>query len=192
MQHRGESMLIKAILVVSLFAEIAIAQTAQDDSMNAGIVYGDNHAFAVGAPKGWVLDNSSGVNQGIYAVFYPKGRSWRESPAVMYVNTASKSVKGNETIEQLIAFDVEQSQERDSLVKVVELPSLLTKDHKTARVREFAHSNYEAVAYIDEETIITLICLTARTKAQYDGAYPAFEELVASYFFMTKNVSLPK
>jgi hypothetical protein len=181
------------ILLTLLCGSITIAQTADDDSSgNSGIVYGRDHAFAVSAPNGWVLDNSSGISQGLHAVFYPKGGSWENSPAVMYVNTSSKSVKGNETLEELIAFDINQSYKENPTVKISDFPRLITKDKKPAIVKCFVYSSFEAVAYIDEETIISMICLTARTKVDFDESIKPFKELVASYYFLTKEVSLPK
>jgi len=128
-------MLSKLILLAILFASISLAQTTEGDSLNTGIVYGDDHAFAVSAPEGWVLDNSSSVNQGLHAVFYPKSGSWKTSPSVMYVNTSNKRVKGNETLEKLMAFDIEQSQKRDSSIKIADLSPVTTKDKKQAKVK---------------------------------------------------------
>jgi len=52
-----------------------------------GIVYGSDYAFGLTAPKGWMLDNESGVSQGMHAVFYPKGGSWKGSTIVAYASS---------------------------------------------------------------------------------------------------------
>src|SRR5579871_3436427 len=79
---------------------------SSSDDMNAGIIYGTNHAYSLIAPKGWVLDNQSGISQGLYAVFYPKGSSWAKGSVVMYTNTGSKEEKGQETLQKMIDDDV--------------------------------------------------------------------------------------
>ena len=48
-----------------------------------GIVYGPKAAFNISAPEGWVLDNESGVDQGLPCVLYPKGSTWADANAVM-------------------------------------------------------------------------------------------------------------
>jgi hypothetical protein len=179
--------------IVLLFFFLVSTSFAQTDSSDGGggIVYGSDHAFIISAPKGWVLDNSSGVSQGLYAVFYPKGGSWEQSPAVMYANTASRKSKDNETVVKLIEYDSNQFKSNHPEVKIGDLPSLRTKNEKSAIVKTFAYTQYEAVAYIEEETIIAMIVLTTRTEEQFNNALPAFRELVSSYLFITKDVHLP-
>ncbi len=91
------------------FLGLATAAQAQGQaappSMNSGIVYGDNHAFALSAPPGWVLDNESGVSQGLHAVFYPAGSSWSDSQVVMYANVVQKTATRDSTLPQVLASD---------------------------------------------------------------------------------------
>ena len=54
------------ILILVLFELISFGQ----ENMKTGIIYGKNHVFSLTAPDGWVLDNTSGIKQGLYAVFY--------------------------------------------------------------------------------------------------------------------------
>src|SRR5690242_8275052 len=58
-----------------------------------GIVYGKDHVFSFKAPKGWVLDNENGVNQGLHAVFYPKDSSWKDSKVVAYTQSRPRKDK---------------------------------------------------------------------------------------------------
>lgn len=50
----------------------------------AGILYGSSTGFVLGAPPGWIFDNSSGVNDGLYCVMYPKGSSWDTFRILIY------------------------------------------------------------------------------------------------------------
>ncbi len=61
------------------------------------MLFGADHAFAVTAKSGWVLDNQSGVSQDLHMVFYPKGKTWANSPIIIYgraiPGTEVKSIK---------------------------------------------------------------------------------------------------
>lgn len=185
---KGNRMNTKILILVLLFSMSCTVVKSDSTDKNNGIVYGKDHAFMISAPKGWILDNSSGVSQGLYAVFYPVGGSWKHSPAVMYANTASRKVEGNETREKLIKYDVSQFKKNNPDAIIGELPPVTTKDNKQAIIKTFSYPQYEAVAYIEEETITALLVLTARTKDQYKDALPAFREMVQSYIFLTKDV----
>lgn len=187
---------MKNAAAVSLLLALAFAADLAGQTPGAaGIVYGRDHAFAVKAPTGWVLDNSSGREQGLHAVFYPKDETWASAKTVMYANAASKSVPGQRTIEELMAYDLEQFRRRAPNVSVTPSTAIKTGDDRTAVVRKFEgdqYGNFEAVAYIDEKTVVVLLVLSARTKDGLEKAYPAFEELVRSYQFMTADVRIEK
>lgn len=70
----------------------------QAEEARTNIVYGDDHAFAIKAPQGWILDNKSGASIGLHAIFYPLGSTWRDSRAMMCVNTAGKDTKDGSKI----------------------------------------------------------------------------------------------
>lgn len=177
-----------------LITNISFAQISDKDSLkeNTGFVYGKDHAFSITAPKGWLLDNSSAVSQGIHAVFYPLGGSWENSKTVMYVNTASKSVEGNETIQSLISYDSLNFLKNFNDTEIKCLPNLFTGDRKEAKVLSYFYSNYEIVAYIDEPKIVAMIIMTSRDHKDYNESLLAFNELVGSYFFISSDVNFDK
>jgi len=171
---------------------ISCTSFAQIDSAHTGLIYGEDHAFAVKAPSGWVLDNESGVSLGLMAVFYPLGSSWQKAISVMYTNTALKKIKGNETIQKVIDYDVNTfKNEQDAEVK--NGSDLITSDNKTAIVKIFydkKNKNYEAVAYIDEKYVVVMLVLSSRNKEDFENCYEAFEQFVKSYFYLTDNVKI--
>ena len=184
------TMAIWALIVLLFSITSSLAQTSTKDSLeaNSGIVYGKDHMFVLRAPAGWVLDNSSGVSQNLNAVFYPEGGSWQHSPTVMYANTASKEVKDNQTLQQVIDFDIERFRENHQEVAILPSDSVQTENGKRSVVMLFFYSNYEAVAYIDEETIVAMLVLSAESKSDFDSAFPAFRQLIGSYLFITTDV----
>jgi hypothetical protein len=173
----------------------AAAQDAKPDSrdMNAGIVYGKDHAFAIKAPDGWMLDNQSGVRQGLQAVFYPEGGSWKESKAVMYVNGAGKSA--DDTLEKFVERDVAGYREHSPGLKVADDEALPVGGKEKVLVKRFSGDrggSYEAVAYVEESKVVVTIVLHARTQKDFDDALPAFRQLVSSYRFLSDKVMVEK
>jgi hypothetical protein len=176
-------------LVITL---VTVATANGQTPEGGGIVYGANHAFAIQAPDGWVLDNRSGQPQALQVVFYPVGSNWHDARAVMYANTASKDIAGQETREQLIAFDISQFRAKSATLRVTDMP-LVAGTRADVVVKRFEgdeNQNFEAVAYIDEKSIVAMLILTARTESEFAKAYPAFIKLVQSYSFLTSNVHI--
>ena len=177
-------------IISTVLAATALVTAAQTPE-GAGIVYGKDHAFAIAAPRGWILDSESGKSQGLHAVFYETGSDWASAMNVMYTNSARKC-EGQRTVEELMAYDLAQFRKHSPTLEVTE-PSSIPTRKGTALVRRFTgdqHGNYEAVAYIDEEQTIIMLVLSSRTKNGFDEAYPSFEELVKSYQFLTTDVRM--
>lgn len=179
---------------VALALALAASSAPGQDTAQSGIVYGKDHAFLIRPPAGWVLDTRSGQAQGLHAVFYPRGSGWLTGPVVMYVNAARKEDGASGGVEALIAEDLARLKKHSPDVRASRLPALKTQDGRTAVVRLFEGDqwgNREAVAYIEEKKIVSLVVLSARTKEQYEAARPAFDALVASYAFISDAVRPP-
>src|SRR4051812_22225217 len=68
--NRARAALPKIDLRVIAFSSV---EEVIDKFIPSGLIYGEGHAFFFDAPRGWVLDNRSGVEHGSHAVFYPEG-----------------------------------------------------------------------------------------------------------------------
>ena len=161
---------------------------------NSGIIYGKNHAYALTAPKGWVLDNKSGVSQGLHAVFYPQNSSWKDGVSVMYANVWEKK-SAEQTVNVIITSDIAEFKKKSPDLKVEDAKAIELGKGKTATVRHFSNDtngNSEAIAYIEEEKVVVLIILTSRTKKDFESSLSAFQELVGSYSFLTDKVVTEK
>jgi len=173
--------------ILLLCSAPAFAQGPQPGG--TGLIYGTNHAFTLTAPKGWVLDNEAGASEGIYAVFYREGESWKDGTAVMYVNTSGKA---DRSMEEWIDEDI--------LDFNTDYPDLVVKEGNDilfgkvrALVRYYSSKSYgqnEAVAYINAGKTGVIIVLTSRDKAAFDKALGDFEKLVRSYQFVTDKVEM--
>jgi hypothetical protein len=191
---------MRTITVLWLFVLLSLGAVAPASAGGGehagGIVYGKDHAFNVQAPQGWVLDNQSGVAQGLHAVFYPKGSSWEGSPVIMYAQVVGKRDAGSDTLEKVIRNDISYFRERSKNLNVTDAGQLPTaEDGKTAAVRYFtgdAYNNHEAIAYNDGTTVVVLLILSSKTQKGFEESLPAFRELVKSYRFITDKVDIEK
>jgi hypothetical protein len=172
-------------LFVLLLSFPALAQNT------TGIIYGKNHAFSLTAPEGWILDNHSGAPQGLHAVFYEVGQTWKGAATVMYANTASLELPEHNSLAQLINYDVENFKKNYSGIVITDAPDIAIKDNVIAKVKHMsgdAFGNYEAIAYIDAGKTGIMIVFSSRTKETFDAALPAFDELVKSFVFIAEKV----
>lgn len=161
------------------------------EELKTGIIYGKNHAFSLTAPNNWVLDNHSGVSQGLHAVFYKQGESWKSATTVMYANTASLEVEAHRTLEQLIEYDLNNFRKNYLGIKIIEAKDIVIKNNIIAKVRYLSgesYGNYEAISYIDAGKTGVMIIMSSRTKAGFETSLTAFEYLVKSYLFMADKV----
>lgn len=163
----------------------------------SGLMYGNGHAFSFDEPPGWVLDNKSGVREGLLAVLYLNGSSWSTAPAVMYIRTDRR--EPGDALEAYIERDCASartqrpSTEVRSAPRIVGVgPSIEATGRRTAEVRQFSGSSSETVAYLEEDAVFITFVLAARTKASHDAAMPAFLILVESYSFFTNHVRVGK
>ena len=179
--------LVLLTLELSPAKDRTIADSLDDDQLRTGILYGDDHVFSLTAPSGWILDNTSGVSQGLHAVFYPVGGSWQNSKAVMYAKGSSKDLAKNQTIQDFMSYDSAQFVAHRKPARIVDAAPITLADGRTACVRRFLYSQNEIIAYIDEPKIVAMIILTARSSDDCQAAVPQFYELVKSYSYLGDN-----
>lgn len=178
-------LVIPGILLLFL---VLCVHAAVGANVTGHTVYGNNHVFMVTPPKGWVLDTRCGVQQGLFAVFYPMGLSWDSSSTLIYVNASEREY--SEAISSFMKREISRLREHSPYIEVEEGEPIVTQDGKIAEVRCFSNDRYgnsEAVAYIPEDNVFALIVLASRNKEAFDAAKPAFEEIVKSYFFVSNE-----
>ena len=175
------------IIIILSFRLVIYGQ----ENMNAGIIYGSDIAFSLTAPKGWVLDNKSAVDQGIYDVFYRHGESWKDAVTVMYANIASFEHTPDTTLEQLIEYDINNFKSHYSDINITDGKDIIIKSNLTAKVKYLSgksYGNFEAMAYIDAGKAGVMIIMSSRTKKDFDNSLIAFENLVKSYFLVANHI----
>ena len=158
------------------------------------MLYGDDHCFGVVAPKGWALDDSSGLGSKIRVVMYPAGQKWGTAPTVMYVNPIHQDKERKKTLDEVIAQDVTAFMKSSPQGKVTVAPPVTTEKGQHAEVRYFAplgHEPEEAVAYVMERSLVMLIVLSSREVGGFQRTLPTFRDMVASYQFVAGDIKTP-
>jgi hypothetical protein len=167
------------IMLVSVLASIT--------EEGGGIIYGEDHAFNLKAPKGWMFDNESAVQQGLHAVFYPKGSTWENSVVIAYARARSR------TKEVATADDAAKAAIDDFHAKGnpqyegKRVKTIKTKTGAEGVIYHFTgdrYGNYEAMVYFVEAKTINIVVLNSRDRKAFEAALPAFDELAASYIFL--------
>lgn len=178
--------------ILALLIHVSSAAIIEE---GVGIVYGSNHAFSFKAPKGWVLDNESGVGQGVHAVFYEKGGSWEKSKVVAYARAADRT-DGVKTAADQVAKTIADFRKRGNVKydgKMVK--KVKNESGKEGEIYHFSGDkwgNFEAVAYFVEEKTINFVVFNSREEKLFKDALPAFEELAKSYLFVGEKVDIQK
>jgi hypothetical protein len=152
-----------------------------------GVLYGETYAFSVKAPKGWMFDNESGVQQGMDCVFYPKGRTWQDSPVIAYAR-AQVRTKEVQTADDAARDAIADFHARGNpKYEGKRVKTITTKNGKEGVIYHFTgdkFGNYEAMVYFVEEKTINIVILNARKQKAFEDALPAFEQIAESYVFL--------
>lgn len=156
-----------------------------------GIVYGQGFAFDIKAPKGWVLDTESGVDQGAHAVFYPVGQTWSDSVIVAYARSrpVTAQIKNANDAAQDTVAQFKKNGSPNHQAKL--LKTLKTNSGQEFQIYQFTgdqYGNSEAAAYFVDKDRINFLVLSSRDAKAYQQSLPAFEELAKSYKPMAATV----
>lgn len=170
------------------------SETRVEAGKETTLLYGDDHVFAICAPSGWVIDDSSGMGSKIRVVLYPKGQKWATAKTVMYVNPLHQDAKRPKTLRDMIAHDMTAFRKSNPQGVALSGPMMPTATEKKAEVRFFAHDGgkpHEAVAYVAEDELVMLLVLSSRSAEDFSLALPAFQLLVKSYNFVGSGLLTP-
>jgi hypothetical protein len=135
--------------VVAVGVLMASPAATQEKVPGGGIVYGEEIGAAVSAPKGWVYDPTAGSGQGLRAVMYPEGSTWKDSTRVMYVNVV-RLKEGQKPAAFIADDDARSKKESPDLTVDTGEPIAQAVGGVRAAVRLYtteATPTYEAVAY---------------------------------------------
>lgn len=158
------------------------------------ILYGDDHAFGIIAPTGWVIDDSSGLGYRIRAVLYPRGVNWKNATTIMYESCYHRDSRRPTALSAVLENDAAKFRARSPKGKLTTAPAVTTHKGKVAQVRLLAPTGgepLEAIAYLEEPTLIVLLVLHAEQPQGFKDAYPRFRDMVTSYQLVAENIQTP-
>jgi hypothetical protein len=171
--------IVRLLLIIFL-----IAGATASEEWKSGMLFGDDHSFYFTAPDGWILDNKSGVKQGLHMVFYPEGETWANSPVIAYGRSARKDEK-IKSIKDKVEQIVKDFHDNDCPdYKAKEQKAIQTNSGKSAEIYFFEGDkwgNYEAVGYIEEKSVINFLVYNSREKKIFEKNLKAFYSIVKSY-----------
>jgi hypothetical protein len=171
---------LSVLIGVLFLGGLGLAQ----DTFRGGIVYGPKAAFKIDAPKGWVLDNNAGAEQGLPCVLYPKGSTWAEAKTIMYAKIASTQY---EDAEAFVATAFKEMEKVHGLPKQ-KIESGKTGDGHAYFVNEYAssksYSQSERIAYVQLPKAVAYIVLSARDEASYRKNAGVLQEVLKSFVYL--------
>lgn len=182
-------MLLAALLFAATVGTHGAAPPTVEAPGDGGIVYGGDVGAMVTAPSGWVFDATSGVDQGLHAVIYPKGSTWANATEVMYVNFGR--LEAGRTLLDFIAADLAKQKEGSPSLAIEVAESIALVGGAKAEVRLLsgdAWKNYEAVAYVAQTQGVAIFVLSCRNENGFRSSLAAFRQMVASSSLMQVEV----
>ena len=172
--------ILSVLIGVSFLGALGLAK----DAFPGGIVYGPKAAFKIDAPKGWVLDNSAGAEQGLPCVLYPKGSTWADAKTIMYAKIASTQY---EDAEAFVATAIKEMEKVHGLPKQ-KVESGKTGDGHAYFVNEYSptdsYSQSERIAYVQLPHAVAYVVLSSRNEASYRKNAGALQEVLKSFVYM--------
>jgi hypothetical protein len=147
-----------------------------------GIVYGPKGAFSIEAPKGWVIDNSSGAEQGLPCVLFRKGETWQTAEPLMYAKIAGTDATDYEAfakraIEEMTKQRGDASPKRIATGKTAGGQSYFVNDYSPTEKYE----RCERVAYIQMPNAVAYVVFSAENSAGLRKHAGALTELIESF-----------
>lgn len=172
--------------MVFLFGLSVMTQSSFADAQRFTIV-GRGLIFLLAEPAGWKMDTESGKRDGVSVVYYQPSQSWDSAPVVMYANTAVKACQPSLSLEDFIKHEVQEFINKNPNLKVSDSETF-DADGRKFVIKQFTgdrYGNHEAVAYMEEQDVYVSVTLSANTLQQFEIAYSAFKELIASYQYVS-------
>lgn len=181
MKRKNLFSLISTFLV---FLMMPIYSSATIREKGTGLFFCEQSAFQIQACNNWVLDNESGIGQGVPMILYPKGETWKDSPVVIYGKSASKEQAPS--IEKQIdnTLKIFHNEYKSPNYKAEKKESIKLQNGKIAEIYYFSgdrFGNYEAGGYIEEDESINFLIMSARNEKAFKSSIIGFYEIVSSY-----------
>lgn len=119
-------------------------------------------------------------------VYYPEGATWNTAETVLYPNIATKGT-GQKTLKEFMDHDLADFREHNPEMTFDEADDIPLKNKRAAKLRYFYGVNNgssEAIAYIDEQKIISLVVVSSKSIKGLKDAIPLLSDVLQTYAYM--------
>lgn len=171
----------KSIFIIFLMSFSLTLGFAQEKSVG-GILYGENWACLVTPPDGWILDQESFSQYGIYGLFYEDGKTLGGSTPIIYINTTKLDKATDASMKRFIKSDLENYEKKGAAVKIVKLEGI--KDKRITCYSIDTGKSAELCAYTRFKDNCFLIVLTANTASGISGNVSNLEVVINNMKYM--------
>lgn len=177
---------------------IMVAAQAQEQDDKGVLINQQGSAYAITAPDGWLSNKDVAQELGLGAAFHLNGTVWENTSAFIFVNTTSLEGTGD-NIYDLMTYDIDMYKISSPGIHIKDSGRITVNRGKgSAIVLQMVNTRentYEAVAYIDQGSVVPFFVFSAASQADFDKYMPAFQKLVESYKYygpVTTVVNTPR
>lgn len=162
---------LSCVLLLS-FVLPASAQSAQA----GGILYGTDWACRVTAPSGWIMDQESWAQRGVFALFYEAGKELQAGIPIVYVTTQKLDAATDAELDKFVEWDIKNA--RKSKQNTVTERQLAVSGRGKVRVVDFNFNNdqFETIVFFRSKAVCFMVILATHDKAQIT---PGLKQLLA-------------
>jgi hypothetical protein len=138
-----------------------------EEEQTAGILYGPNWSCLVQAPDGWIMDQKSMANQGIYGLFYEHGKKLEPQTPIIYINTQKLNADTDEELQKYVDYDIGNYKKDGS--NTITLKTVVAKNFPTIISYNLVLENgkqFERILYFHVKDVAFLVVLATHDENQ--------------------------
>ena len=158
-----------------------------------GIVHGPKAAFKISAPKGWVVDNEAGVQQGFHCVLYPADSTWADADAVMYAKIASTDTTDRDAFVKVAITKMREGGKGFRHTRVAEGKTgdghaYIINDYRHGPSAGAKNSQAERVAYVQLPGAVAFIVFTVASEELHKRHAGVVQQVMKTFSYTPEYI----
>jgi len=178
-------------IIIGIVLFVLLIGNAVSDDEDSGIIYGKNWAFMFSVPDGYIWDNVSLQQHGIWALFYKADQEiFYGNKHHLYINPIQKGDGYPETTDELINWDISYYKQNDPALKVSFYTEKKITDGHIVKIYSFdqkLRSYYMYYGYLTENNSSFIFVLIARSQKERKEKQQAYFDLIQSFKYLDKE-----
>jgi hypothetical protein len=166
---------------------VNITVVYSQEQMTGGIIYGNDWAFMVSAPDGWIMDSKSLSQYNIFALFYENGKVFGGNTPIIYINTTELANNTDDEMKKYISWDLENHNKNKSKIILLDNKIKDINDIYFIYNIENARGQFETIIYRKYKNTCFSIILNAPNENIRQQLFSKMIDIVSSMRFMDKN-----